>query len=194
MESIYCLLAHSRLRFLLQAKKLAYSVQVFNAHDWDCSVVSGGTCKPKCESVTSTKFCHDQLFRMYYIETKLFLSGTSHFHMMNDSVIYTNRDGIPHMLEMPDASIHFAGNVVCGRVGRALPYSSPIHVASLLAAVWIGLKLFSAAEQTLYSFKLAHSNCCKWVVTAKSSKPGRAMAKKSLQNDGFILIANWMYD
>lgn len=124
----------------------------------------------------------------------IFLSGTSHLHMMNDSVIYTNRDGIPHMLEMPDASIHFAGSVVCGRVGRALPYSSPIHVASLLAAVWIGLKLFSAAEQTLYSFKLAHTNCCKWVVTAKSSKPGRAMAKKSLQNDGFILIANWMYD
>ena len=123
-----------------------------------------------------------------------FLSRTSHLHMMNDSVIYTNRDGIPHMLEMPDASIHFAGSVVCGRVGRALPYSSPIHVASLLAAVWIGLKLFSAAEQTLYTFKLAHTNCCKWVVTAKSSKPGRAMAKKSLQNDGFILIANWMYD
>lgn len=58
------------LEIFIAGKKLAYSVQVFNAHDWDCSVVSGGTGKPKCESVTSTKFCHDQLFRMYYIETK----------------------------------------------------------------------------------------------------------------------------
>ena len=37
------------------------------------------------------------------------------------SVIYTNRDRISHMLETPDASIHFAGSVFCDRVGRLLP-------------------------------------------------------------------------
>lgn len=51
----------------------------------------------------------------------IFFFGTSHLLMTIKSVIYTNRDMISHMLETPDASIHFAGSVFCDRVGRLLP-------------------------------------------------------------------------